>query len=351
VELCRDGTPVKMREQSFLILVYLLEHAGEIVTREELSRVLWPSDTFVDFYHGLNMAVMTLRDALGDSSEAPLYIETIPKHGYRFIAPVSAVGYRVVLLEEDSNSVADNRSLPDSPYGRSVDAAMPTPAASADSHLDVADDSAPAGRRIGAGAPNRRLGRFRLLLLAASILAAGFATAVWYLHLPLPPPRISHYFQITHDGYDKMPVGTDGSRVYYNQVSPLSILQVATSGGMIAPTQVSVPGGGRLNLLDVSPDGANLLIGQQVPGDAIGALWNVRVLGGSARRLGAAIFAVFSPDGNSIAYVPKRGEIWLVRSDGSGAHKLVSMSGNSNSLSIAYCDLVSRGMCPARNAR
>jgi Tol biopolymer transport system component/DNA-binding winged helix-turn-helix (wHTH) protein len=88
-ELRRAGRPVKMREQSFRILIYLLEHAGETVTREELRRVLWPSDTFVDFDHSLNTAVMKLRDALGDSTDAPLYIETIPKRGYRFIAPVS----------------------------------------------------------------------------------------------------------------------------------------------------------------------------------------------------------------------------------------------------------------------
>src|ERR1700692_1463807 len=88
-ELRRAGTPVKMREQFFRMLIYLLEHAGETVTRDELRRVLWPSDTFVDFDHSLNTAVMKLRDALGDSTEAPLYIETIPKRGYRFIAPVS----------------------------------------------------------------------------------------------------------------------------------------------------------------------------------------------------------------------------------------------------------------------
>lgn len=70
-ELRRDGAPVKMREQSFRILVHLLEHAGEIVTREELRRVLWPSDTFVDFDHSLNTAVMKLRDALGDSRLSP----------------------------------------------------------------------------------------------------------------------------------------------------------------------------------------------------------------------------------------------------------------------------------------
>ena len=90
-ELRRGGSSVKVREQSFRILVYLLEHPGEIVTREELRKVLWPSDTFVDFDHSLNTAVMKLRDALGDSTGAPLYIETIPKRGYRFIAPVETV--------------------------------------------------------------------------------------------------------------------------------------------------------------------------------------------------------------------------------------------------------------------
>ena len=90
-ELRRGGKPVKMREQSFRILVFLLEHSGEIVTRESLRGVLWPSDTFVDFDHSLNTAVMKLRDALGDSADMPLYIETLPKRGYRFIAPMTVV--------------------------------------------------------------------------------------------------------------------------------------------------------------------------------------------------------------------------------------------------------------------
>ena len=90
-ELRRDSKPVKMREQCFRILVFLLEHTGEIVTRESLRCVLWPSDTFVDFDHSLNTAMMKLRDALGDSADTPLYIETLPKRGYRFIAPMTVV--------------------------------------------------------------------------------------------------------------------------------------------------------------------------------------------------------------------------------------------------------------------
>lgn len=92
LELRRNGVPVRIREQPFRILVYLLEHQGELVTREDLRRVLWPADTFVDFDHSLNTAMMKLRDALGDSVDAPVYIETIPKRGYRFIAPASRTG-------------------------------------------------------------------------------------------------------------------------------------------------------------------------------------------------------------------------------------------------------------------
>jgi Tol biopolymer transport system component/DNA-binding winged helix-turn-helix (wHTH) protein len=88
-ELRRAGVPIKLREQSLRILVYLLEQAGRMVTREELRQHLWPSGTFVDFDHSLNTAVMKLREVLGDSADKPLYIETVPKRGYRFIAPVS----------------------------------------------------------------------------------------------------------------------------------------------------------------------------------------------------------------------------------------------------------------------
>jgi TolB-like protein/DNA-binding winged helix-turn-helix (wHTH) protein len=87
-ELRRDGTKIKLPEQPFQILAELVEHPGEVVTREELRQRLWRSDTFVDFEHGLNTAVKRLREALGDSAESPRYIETLPRHGYRLMVPV-----------------------------------------------------------------------------------------------------------------------------------------------------------------------------------------------------------------------------------------------------------------------
>jgi TolB-like protein/DNA-binding winged helix-turn-helix (wHTH) protein len=86
-ELRKHGIKIKLQEQPLQILQKLLEHPGEVVTREELQKRIWPADTFVDFDHGLYSAVQRLRDALGDNAETPRYIETIPRRGYRFIAP------------------------------------------------------------------------------------------------------------------------------------------------------------------------------------------------------------------------------------------------------------------------
>ena len=89
-ELCKHGLRVRLQEQPFQVLAMLLEHAGEVVTREELRRKLWPADTFVNFDHGLNKAINKLRDALGDSAESPRFVETVARRGYRFLAEVSA---------------------------------------------------------------------------------------------------------------------------------------------------------------------------------------------------------------------------------------------------------------------
>lgn len=87
-ELRNQGVKVNVQDQPLRLLATLLERPGELVTREELHRRLWPSDTFVDFEHGLNAAVRRLRTALGDSAEAPRFVETLPRRGYRFVAQV-----------------------------------------------------------------------------------------------------------------------------------------------------------------------------------------------------------------------------------------------------------------------
>src|SRR5271170_6334959 len=90
-ELHKHGIRIKLQDQPFQVLVLLLEHSGDLVTREELQRRLWPADPSVDFDTSLNSAIKKLRDALADSAEEPCYIETIPRHGYRFIAQVENI--------------------------------------------------------------------------------------------------------------------------------------------------------------------------------------------------------------------------------------------------------------------
>jgi DNA-binding winged helix-turn-helix (wHTH) protein len=87
-ELRKNGAKLRLQEQPSQVLALLLERAGDVVTREEMRRKLWPADTFVDFDHSLNTAVNKLRETLGDSASSPRYIETLARRGYRFIAPV-----------------------------------------------------------------------------------------------------------------------------------------------------------------------------------------------------------------------------------------------------------------------
>lgn len=95
-ELRRNGLQIKLRDQSFLLLATLLEQPGELVTREELRSKLWPDGTFVDFDHSLNAAMKRLRDALDDDPDNPRFIETVPKRGYRFLAPVDDSSMRQI---------------------------------------------------------------------------------------------------------------------------------------------------------------------------------------------------------------------------------------------------------------
>src|SRR5882762_4189688 len=88
-ELRRNGSKVKLQGQPFQILTMLLARPGEVVTREELQKELWPADIFVDFDHSLNAAIRRLRDALDDSAENPRFVETVARRGYRFLAPVN----------------------------------------------------------------------------------------------------------------------------------------------------------------------------------------------------------------------------------------------------------------------
>ena len=150
-ELHKQGIKIRLQGQPVEILVLLLQRPGEIVSREELQKKLWPADTFVDFEQGLNNAMKRLRAALDDNAETPHFIETLPRRGYRFIGAVNS-------------------------NGQTLAADAGTPA------LQIK--------------PGRRSA---LSLLAASI--AVVALALWWVsRIEPPPPKITSVIQLTSDG-------------------------------------------------------------------------------------------------------------------------------------------------------
>ena len=151
------------------------------------------------------------------------------------------------------------------------------------------------------------------------------ASLIYFQSRPLPPPKVSGYVQVTHDGRLKDVIGTDGVRIYFNEALSVGqvITQVSPSGGEEVPVAVPSP---TMQLLTVSPDGATLLVAN-LPSDAAdtGPIWAVPVLGGSPRRLGEAVGqdAAWSPDGQMLIYDIGR-DLFLAKSDGTEPHKLVS---------------------------
>jgi DNA-binding winged helix-turn-helix (wHTH) protein len=91
-ELRRQGVRVKLHAQPFQVLLMMMERPGELLTREEISRELWPEGTYVDYEHGVNSAVNRIREALGDTAGSPRFVETLARRGYRFVAPVERIG-------------------------------------------------------------------------------------------------------------------------------------------------------------------------------------------------------------------------------------------------------------------
>jgi cholera toxin transcriptional activator len=126
-ELRRNGTRLKLQLQPFQVLVALLERPKEVVTRDELRQRLWPEDTFVDFDHGLNTAMVKLRDVLGDSASSPRYIETIAKRGYRFLGSPETVPEQspATAPQPAPESQAPQAKAPASPANASGVAAEP----------------------------------------------------------------------------------------------------------------------------------------------------------------------------------------------------------------------------------
>src|SRR5258707_8324123 len=206
-ELRQRGQKVKLQEQPLQVLAALLERPGEIVTREQLRSKLWPADTFVDFDHSLNAAIKRLRDALGESAEAPIFVETLARRGYLFIAPV----------------VQDA-----APQSEAPDRVVPAGTATSSAVVKVAEPRTTAR--------DRKLWKTKIPAAGLVIVIVGIF--VW-IGRPLPPPKVLNTTQITHDGVPKLNgILTDGSRLFI----------IETNGASMFLAQASVTGGGTLGL-------------------------------------------------------------------------------------------------------
>jgi TolB-like protein/DNA-binding winged helix-turn-helix (wHTH) protein len=159
-ELRKKGSRVKLQQQPFELLMILLEHPGQVVSREDLRQRLWPADVYVDFDRGLNKAMVKLREALGDSPESPIYVETLPKVGYRFIGPVNSSQLAPQIAPVAGGSAVDLLSKPEFAGNGNERTIAP-----------------PASAEVVPAPKEKIRWRLGLAILAAVLIVLGFGTA------------------------------------------------------------------------------------------------------------------------------------------------------------------------------
>ena len=275
-ELSKLGHKLSVHGQPIEVLSILLERPGEVVTREELCKRLWPEDTFVDFEHSLNTAIKKLRQALNDDPEKPRYIETLPKKGYRFIAGVE-IAEQSTAYETRPNS----GSNPPSPHWK---------------------------------------------LAVATALALAVAAGAIYRHWRPGTPVVTAIHQLTRTNHGKMiwllhKVVTDGTSLYFNDLnkSGPNIAQVSTRGGEVSYLSVSAVRDPLL--VGGSLDGTELLFFDSLAENP--GLWVSQLPNGPQRKIDipSVTFASLAPDGKQVFYTQTSDTRKLNRIDIDGSNR------------------------------
>jgi Tol biopolymer transport system component/DNA-binding winged helix-turn-helix (wHTH) protein len=289
-ELRKAGKRLKLTGQPFQVLAILLERAGDVVTRDELQKRLWP-DTFVDVDHNLNTAINKIREVLGDSAENPRFVETLPRRGYRFIGEIRQQAVAIATPQSTETSGAKWRNWP-----------------------------------VGVAA----IGICGVILLGVSLYRS---------RDPLPrAPRVLRYGQLTNDARPKVVLNfpwsiqlvSNGPRIYFSQIAsgldshvfaeiPSASASDGSTTSIRTPFEWPIP-------TAVSPDGSQLLaMGGMDPWDR--PLWVISLPSGTSRRLGTLVGhdASWSPDGRTIVFA-KNHELFQTDTNGSTLKKLATLA-------------------------
>ena len=296
-ELSKQSQRINLHGQPIEVLALLLEHPGELVSREDIRHRLWPQDTFVDFEHSLNTAIKKLRQALDDDPDAPHYIETIPKRGYRFIAELAAK------------------------EGQEVNPAAPPPVVDESlkgiiaPQVDAVVDTATASKR-----------RERLILVASAIVLLIAAATVYWATRPQPIPHIVGSHVLTKTGNPKAfgvrPIVDRGS-LYFIEATPSDrfTLQVSAAGGELRSLKVSCC------LTDVSPDGSEALWSVYNLKSKGSDTWVQSLPEGTPRLVVQdANRPIWSADGRSFFFTRNNDtELYRANVDGTGVQRLATI--------------------------
>ncbi len=286
-ELRRSGVRVRLQSLPFKLLTALVEHPGEVVSREILQRELWGTDTTVDFDHSLGIAVNKLREALGDSAENPRFVETLAKRGYRFIAPVKVV-----------------------------------------------DPAAAAAEAAVSAAPKGTVAAWWL----AGVLAVCCLLLAVYVFVRGPVQKPYRVSQVTFSGHvltNDLDVesfsssASDGTRIYFSHLdngNPVLAVALVANGEIShihLPSAIGAPLIGSL-----SPDGSKLVVRSHLQAEPEQPLWIVPTLGGDAQRVPNVLAhdATWMPDGHHLL-VASGNDLLVVGSDGGDLHKFVTTPG------------------------
>jgi Tol biopolymer transport system component/DNA-binding winged helix-turn-helix (wHTH) protein len=269
-ELRKSGIRLKIQDRPFQILAILLEHPGLVVTREQLQKRLWPEDTFVDFEHGLNTAINKLRDALSDEADNPRFIETLPKRGYRFIAPASASAAPRAHLHTVAPA---NAPTP-----------FPSPATSPANPSDISSASfaIAAKHRLSAS-----LAASAMLLLCAALLAAAYFFLRYRGAAESSEIRIAPLNGLPREGDAAFsPDGNQVAFLWAGEKGGFAHIYVSQIGAADSPRQITRTGEGTFEFAPVwSPDGRYIAFFRFSEREKDLAIYVTAALGGSERRL------------------------------------------------------------------